>query len=290
MKKSHPSLRAKRSNPVLIFTALWIASSLSLLAMTANAQGLQPSNDQPIEITADGSLEWNRNEKLFIARNNALAKQGDTSVKASTLTAHYRDGAGGGMDIHQFEAVNNVELKSKDSTAYGQKADYDLDKGFAIMTGDNLKMVSPDRVVTAKDRFEYWVTEGKLNAIGDARADTKNSKGETNTLEADTISAILRDNAQGKRELHSLEATNNVVITTPTEKVTGQHGVYNAQTNKAVLTGGVILHRGPNILEGDRAEVDMNTNTSQLFGGPNMPNTGGQVRGIFYPGSEKKAQ
>lgn len=265
-----------------------IAACLVLLPMNASAQELSSSSDEPVEITADGSLEWNRNEKLFIARDNAKAKQGESSIAAAKLTAHYRDGTGGGMDIHRVEADSNVELSSKDSIAYGQRADYDLAKGVAIMTGDNLKMVSPNQIVTAKERFEYWVTDGKINAIGNARVDKKNAKGETDTLEADVISAILKDNAAGKRELHSLEADGNVVITTPAEKVTGKHGIYNAQTNKALLTGGVILHRGPNKLEGERAEVDLNTNTSQLFGGANRAKTGGQVRGIFYPGTEKK--
>lgn len=264
----------------------WIASLA--LAMTAISAHAQSSGGEPVEITADGSLEWNRNEKLFIARDNAKAMQGDSSIAAAKLTAHYRDGQGGGMDIHRVEADSNVELKSKDSTAYGQRADYDLAKGVAIMTGGNLKMVSPSQIVTAKERFEYWVADGKINAIGNARVDKKNAKGETDTLEADVISAILKDNAQGKRELHSLEADGNVVITTPAEKVTGKHGIYNAQTNKALLTGGVVLHRGPNMLEGERAEVDLNTNTSQLFGGPGMVKTGGLVRGIFYPGTEKK--
>lgn len=281
-----PRKRGKQSS----FFILWIASlTLAMTAMPVLAQeGLQPSSGEPVEITADGSLEWNRNEKLFIARDNAKAVQGPSSIAAAKLTAHYRDGEGGGMDIHRVEADSNVELSSKDSTAYGQRADYDLAKGVAIMTGDNLKMVSPNQVVTAKERFEYWVTDGKINAIGNARVDKKNAQGETDTLEADVISAILKDNARGERELHSAEADGNVVITTPAEKVTGKHGTYNAQTNKATLTGGVILHRGPNMLEGERAEVDLNTNTSQLFGGPNMVNTGGQVRGIFYPGTEKK--
>ncbi len=52
------------------------------------------------------------------------------------------------------------------------------------------------------------------------------------------------------------------------------------------MTGGVTIIRGPNSLKGDRAEVDMNTNTSQLFGGGGS----GQVKGIFYPGSEKKLE
>ena len=261
---------------------------LCLIASPALAQGLQPKSGEPVEITADGSLEWNRTDKTFIARKNALAKQGPSSIKAETLTAHYRDGQGGGMDVHSVQAVTSVELKSNDSTAYGEKADYDLDKSYAILTGQNLRLISPEQTITATERFEYWVNEGKFNAVGNAKVDRKNTKGETDTLQADTISAILKDNAAGERKLETLEAVGNVVITTPTEKVTGQHGIYHASTNKATLTGNVILHRGPNMLEGERAEVDMNTNTSQLFGGAASATQSGQVKGIFYPGSEKK--
>ncbi len=287
------SLRAKRSNPVKRWPVKkWIAASaFGLLAMTTTvtfAQGIEPNSGAPVEITADGSLEWSRNEKLFIARDNAKAVQADTSIKAETLTAHYRDGEKGGMDIHRVEADQNVELKSKDSTVYGQKADYDMDKGFAVMTGNNLKMVSPDKTVTATERFEYWVNEGKLNAIGNARADTKNARGETDTLEADRLEAVLKDDAKGQRKLETLEAIGNVVITTPTEKITGQRGLYNAVINKATLTGKVVLHRGPNMLQGERAEIDLNTNTSRLFGGGTSSTQSGQVKGIFYPGSEKK--
>jgi lipopolysaccharide export system protein LptA len=252
----------------------------------AQESPLPSSSNEPLEITADGSLEWNRNDKLFIARQNALAKQGDSSIKAETLTAHYREGQGGGMDIYQVEADSGVVLNSKDSVAYGDKANYDLDKAYAVMTGNNLRMESPDQIVTAKDRFEYWTTDGKLVAVGDAKVDRKNAKGETDRLQADTISAILKDNAQGKRALDSIEATGNVVITTPTETITGSRGIYRAGPNKAEMTGGVVIHRGPNVLKGDRAEVDLNTNTSQMFGGQGMSK---QVKGVFYPGSDKKA-
>ncbi len=273
----------------IFFNAIWIASlTLAMTTSMTFAQGIEPDSGAPVEITADGSLEWARNEKLFIARDNAKAVQADTSIKAETLTAHYRDGQKGGMDIHRVEADKNVELKSKDTTVYGQKADYDMDKGFAVMTGNNLKMVSPGKTVTATDRFEYWVSEGKLNAIGNARADTKNAKGETDTLQADRLEAVLKDDAKGQRKLETLEAIGNVIITTPTEKITGQHGLYNAVTNKATLTGKVVLHRGPNMLEGERAEIDLNTNTSRLFGGGVSATQSGQVRGVFYPGSEKK--
>ncbi len=252
--------------------------SMSVAAPTPVADNI------PLEITADTSLEWQRNEKTFTARGNALAKQGDASVSAATLTAHYVEnstkGGGGGMKISQVFAEDNVVIRSKDTEAFGAKATYDLDKGYAVMTGSDLRMTSPDQTVTAHDKFEYWMKDAKFVAVGRAKISRTGD-----TLEADTISAVMQDNAQGQRKLESLEANGNVVIVTPSEMVTGAHGVYKASTNTAEMTGGVKITRGPNVLEGERAEVDLNTNTSRIFGAGGQA---GRVRAVFYPGSDKK--
>ncbi len=85
--------------------------------------------------------------------------------------------------------------------------------------------------------------------------------------------------------LKTLEAIGNVVITTETEVLRGERGVYNAATNVAELHENVKITRGPNVLEGTKAQVDLDTNISKIFGGAQ---NGGQVRGVFYPGSEDK--
>ena len=239
----------------------------------AQAQNnVPPSNtsNEPLEITADESLEWQRNEKLFIARKNAVAKQGDVSIKAQTLTAHYREDSktghntSGGMEISEITAQDDVVINAKDSEVYGRHAVYDLDKGVAVMTGDpgnRAKMI----------RY--------------------NARGQKTTLDSDKISATFKSNTQGRRVLHSVEAIGNVVITTPAEIITGTYGIYRAESNKAELTGGVTIKRGPNVLQGEKAEVDLNTNTSRMFGESATDSTGtGRVRGIFYPNSDKKPE
>jgi lipopolysaccharide export system protein LptA len=264
-----------------------------LIAGTAMAQEAgfnTASNNEPLTITADGSLEWMRETKTFIARENAQAAQGTSNVKAQTLIAEYREPEeGGGMQIWRVSAQKDVVLHSAESDAYGDDAVYNLDDGLATMTGDNLKMVTPDQTVTAKDKFEYWVNDGRMNAIGKAKVVRPKPDGTVDTLEADKVSAIFKDNAKGERELYSLEAIGNVVITTPAETITGAYGIFKADTNKADLTGGVKILRGPNTLQGERAEVDMNTNTSKIFGaeGGGVEGTG-RVKGVFYPGADKK--
>lgn len=276
-------------NRARLFTLILI---FALCPGALQAQGLSSTSKDPLEITADGTLEWHRADKNFIATKNASAKQGESSITAGRLSALYREGTNGqNMQIWKVTATGDVILKNRDSTAYGQNAVYNLDEGLATMTGENLKMVSPDQTVTARDKFEYWVTDGRINALGNAQIIRPKIGGGTDTLKADKISALLKKNANGQQVLHSLEAIGNVVIVTPTETVTGAYGIYKADTNIAELTGGVKILRGPNTLEGERAVVNMNTNISTIHGGVSQTSTPGtgRVRAIFYPGSEEKA-
>lgn len=239
----------------------------------------------PLEITADGSLEWFRGEQKLIARGNAKAAQETSSIEAQTLSANYRDGVEGRFEISEMTAEENVIIRSQSSTAYGDKATYNITDNLAVMTGDDLRMISADQVVTAQDRFEYHVTKGKLIAIGNAVASRPNKKGGKDQLSANKMSAIFKENAKGERVLKTLEAKGNVVINTPAEKITGTYGVYNADTNIAKIKGGVTITRGPNILEGSHAEVDLNTNISRIFSDEQTNN--GRVKAVFYPGSNE---
>jgi lipopolysaccharide export system protein LptA len=262
----------------ICLTILLLAASLP-----AHAQGVTPGTDktQPLEITADQTLEWHRNDKQFIARGNAAAKQGAVSIAAQTLTADYRESAKSSMDIYRLRAAGGVTIDSQGNRATGDKAEYDVDSGHAVMTGGDLRLTSPDQTVTAQERFEYDVTQGRLSAHGDAVVVRGQDR-----LAADTVSAqFLDDPATGKRTLRELTADGHVVITTPTETVHGAHGVYHADTNIATLSGGVRIERGPNVLEGSEAEVDLNSNVSRMIGGTEQ--SGGRVRGVFYPGSDK---
>ena len=46
---------------------------------------------QPIEIDADQGIEWLSGDKVYLARGNANAKQGDFSMRADILKAFYRN-------------------------------------------------------------------------------------------------------------------------------------------------------------------------------------------------------
>lgn len=262
---------------------------LALLCFTATIAMMSPAHaqqggKQPIEITADNTLEWLRAESQYVADGNAMVQQGATTIKASRIVADYRSSEKSSMDIYRLTATTNVTIDDKGNVATGDKLVYDIDTGIATLTGNNLTMTSPDQKVTATEKFEYTVAQGKVKAIGNAKVVRA-----ADTLHADTITAFLVDDAAGKNSLDRLEGDGHVRIITATETLAGDHGVYNAKANTALITGAVEITRGKNILNGERAEVDLNTNISRLFGGKDEK-SGGRVRGIFYPGDGNPAK
>lgn len=262
--------------------------ALLLLSAPLHAQPTaSPASDQPLEISADKALEWDRANSKYFARGNAIAKQGDMQVQADTLVADYRD-ANGRTEIYRFTATGNVILTSGANKAYGEQAVYEVESGKAVLTGKDLRIEATEMKLTAQERFEYYANEGRMVAIGSPVITNKDS-----TLQADTITAWTADKSAGSDKgksdsqlgnLKRAEATGNVVITTPKEKATADKGVYTGENDTVELLGKVKLMQGVNTLEGVRAEMNLTTNLSRIYGDPNK---GGRVKGVFFPNSQK---
>lgn len=268
--------------PFAVFCACLTLLNISVLNHAA-AQVVATSKD-PLEITADGTLEWHRDKNMFIAQKNAYAKQGTTAIAAQTLTALYANDTEKKFNIQQLTGDTDVVITSQDSAVYGDHIVYDLKSATATMTGQNLKLTTPKETLTADNRFEYQTDKGLLSAHGNAKLIQTNDKGQKTTLQADHLEAELTNDGTKSRNLKKLYAKNNVTIITPTETVTAQEGTYDATTKVAHLTGNVQVQRGLNILQGARAEVDLKTNISRIFGSSSQNNQ--RVRGVFYPDSE----
>lgn len=256
-----------------IVAAALLCLSFPAPAVVAGVPG--KGANAPVEITAQHSLEWDRKAKTYTARKDALAKQGDFSIAADVLTAHYRDEKSA-SDIAELVAQGGVVIRSPPYTAYGGHAVYDVKTGNAKLTGDGLRIETPSEKLTAQDSIEFFGRDNRLVATGCATAVRA-----TDTLAASTLSAIFAEDAQGRLALKKMNAQGNVVIKTLRETVHGDRGEYDAVTQKAVLTGKVRIYQGENRLEGTRAEVDLRTGLSQLF----APEGGGRVKGVFYPKS-----
>lgn len=269
---------------------LALALALTTAASAPRSQGLNSTfgtsdSDEPLAIEAQEGIEWQQSNQVYIARGAARATKGDVTVAAETLIAHYRPLEGGGTEIWRIEATGAVRITTPQETATGDKGIYDIDQAVLVLTGREVSFATPTESITAKKSMEYWEDRGLAVARGDAVAIQDDKR-----LRGDVLSAHLREDAEGKLKIYRVEAFGNVEVASETEIVRAQYGDYNVESGIATLTGSVKITKGQNQLNGDFAEVDLNTGISKLLARPDtMTGESGQVHGIFVP-KEKPEQ
>jgi lipopolysaccharide export system protein LptA len=236
--------------------------------------GFGPGGDVPIHIEADDGIEWQRTNQLYLASGNARASQGDSTVEADRLIAYYRPNADGENEIFRIDAVGNVRILSTSELATGDKAVYDVFNGVLVLTGERVQLDTGQDTIMARDALEYYEKRQLAVARGDALAIRNDRR-----LKADVLMAHFAKSGGSAREakLDRIEAVGNVLISTPTDIVIAERGDYDLATGLAQLTGGVKITRGETQLNGERAEVDLNSGHSRLL------SDGERVRGVFLP-------
>ncbi len=247
-------------------------------AKDAAAQTIPIQSDKPIEVYAHEGIEWDQNSETYIARGNARAIQGDVTVYGSVLTARYRKTADGGSEIWRLDADGKVRIESPKGTVYGEKAIYDMDTSILVVTGNNLKLVTPKETVTARDSLEYWQLKDMFVARGNALAVLEDRK-----IKADILTAHLRKDENEESKVYRVDGFGSVLITTPTDIARGEKGVYFVDTGIATLTGSVKITRGDNQLNGEIAEVNMNTGISRILAGAKKGGESKPVRALIIP-------
>ena len=286
------------------FLSLLAAVGAMIPALVA-AQAIDFSKGGPVEVTASDGMEWRQNEQMVIARGNARAVRGDVTVTANRLVARYRrkggaatastpadtDGVGtGNNEIYRLEAEGNVHIFTATELAVGDKAVYDIDQAVLLLTGQDLKLTTPQQVLTARDTMEYWSQKNMAVGRGLATVTTTDGRrlsgdtlvGYTTPAQPGAVSAAAARPgpaplaASGK--LQRVEGFGNVEVRTATETIRGARGVYVPDTGIARLAGGVRITRGQNQLNGDEAIVNMRTGISTLSRDP-----GGRVQGLVVP-------
>lgn len=269
----------------------------------AKAASGQPSthDEGTLEVTSDRDLEWLQQDHAYVARGNAVAKRGTVTLMGDTLIAYYRPlntpaapakekaphpGAvqqsgfdSGNTEIWRVVAEGKVHVISEDKDAWGDRAEYDKDKSVIVLTGSALKATTLEDTITARDSLEYWQDQDMAVARGDAKVVKVNG----NTLAGDLIGGHFAKDAHGTSVLKTIEAKGNVVVTTLTDIVHGDEGVYDIAAKRTVLFGNVRATHGQNTIEGASADVNMDTGISQVFPGP-----GQRVHAVFERESVQK--
>ncbi len=247
----------------------------------AFAQSVNLGNDgtgSPVEVFADDGIEWIKNSELLVARGNARALRDGMTIDSDELRAYYRNAAKGGTEVWRLDAIGTVKVNSGTETVYGDKGIYDLDNGVFVVTGKNLRMISTESNLTARDSLEYWVNRDLAVARGHAVIIQQGKR-----LTADTLSAQFVKVKGGGTVAKQINAFGNVRVVTKHEVVTADKGVYNVQSSIVTLSGSVKMIRGNNQLDGCSAQVNLKTNVSKLYSCKGATSSGNRVRGSISP-------
>lgn len=286
-------MRRRHSQP--LGPAALMLAALTMAPFAAPAQGLMAQGgDAPLTIQAKNGIEWNREARKYIARGDAVAMRNQATVRADVLTAFYRKKSGDdGQDIYRVDATGNVRITSNDQTALGDKGVYDVDKAVFVLTGKNLRFLSEQRTLTARDSLEYWEAKRLAVARGDAVLVDRDQR-----LYADILTAHLTEDggagvksvggksaAGGKQtgpsdsEIRQVDAFGNVHVSLRKAIIRGDRGVYVPKTNIATICGNVRITSGKNQLNGECAEVNLHTSIYRLTG---------RAQGLVIPKKKKR--
>jgi lipopolysaccharide export system protein LptA len=319
-----------------------------LLPLAARAQQLDMSQGGPVTVTAQDGIDWNQDSKQIIAHGNARAVRGTVTVDADRLIAFYRKKADtaaagttpgttpgtpgaaakpvapkppappsatgspdtdtGSTEIYRLAAEGNVHIYTQTDQAQGDRAVYDMDQAVLVLTGHDLKLTTPNEVLTARDDIEYWPQKHMAVARGNAVVVTNDGR----RMAADTLVAYTKPDDQNQQnqpaggatqvaaktppadpakpaaapddpmaasgKLEKVEAYGHVSIRTVTDTVTGDRAVYVPDTGIARVLGNVHITRGENQVNGAEAEVNQKTGISHLLSGPSE-----RVHGLVVP-------
>jgi len=240
------------------------------------------SSKEPIVIEAAGSLVWQQADKTYHAIGDASATRGALNIKADELIAHYVE-ENGQNQIQFLEANGHVVINDNGAIAVAPHAQYNTVTGDMDLTGQNLKITTKkNEILSANQQIQFNDKSGKAMALGApvmTRPDRK--------LSADRLDGQFVKDETGNWTLQTGNAAGHVITTsgigTANPSIsTSDTGFYDAAHGTALLTGNVKLSRGQNQLNGDRAEINMNTGESRLLPSlsPNSPDH--RVRAILY--------
>ena len=85
--------------------------------------------------------------------------------------------------------MGNVHIYTTTDQAQCDHAVYDIDQSVLVMTGHDLKVTTPQDVMTARDSMEYWSQRHMAVARGNAVAITSDGR----RLSGDTVVAYTTD-------------------------------------------------------------------------------------------------
>ena len=233
-----------------------MASGTTLTAQTA--YGLAYQTEEYIlfedEVVATTDTGYKAVSKQVICDNKAGQIRSDSPVTVTGPTGHLT--AEGFRIYNKGDAIDF--LKKTNTTLFSDKGEVHI---------------------TSKDGLMIDQPQQKITALKDVVV-THQDK----TVRGDKIVLIYNTKDQdAANRIRSIEAFGHVVAQNPTNKVTGNHGVYDPKTGTIVMSDNVVLYQGASHLDGDKAVVDLNTGASTLTPKKQATQKPARIRGRLNP-------
>ena len=156
-----PSARTRRLMTALLAAALLAPAGAAFAQPAATTTessafaGLGENRNAPIQIEAD-QLEVREKDKTAVFSGNVSVRQEDATLRTQRLVVHYigeGSGLGGAaaggapqQNISRLEATGRVLVTSKDQTATGESADFDV-QGRKLVVNGNVTLTQGKNVL-----------------------------------------------------------------------------------------------------------------------------------------------
>ena len=176
-------------------------------------------NNKPIDIEADNGIEWQQNNRVYIARGNAKATRGQTTVFGDTLIAFYRPVCG---PKPQAGTAKGAATPAAAKPALPPPA---AAKPPAAGRAAAAQTSCPDTAAAPKSAATQ-----KSGTAQKAETGQKTGPGGTNQASNDPIGG-------NSTEIYRLEADGHVRIATETQTIYGDHAVYDVDKSLLIVTG-----------------------------------------------------
>lgn len=303
----------RRAFAVLTLSFSTVAGVLPCASM---AQGIDMSHGEQVHISSAGPQTYDHDAQTVTFVDRARAIRGDVTVDADQLVGFLRkkapapgetaqpdnkgqnnDTMGGSMELYRMEAIGHVHIYTQTDQAWGDKALYDIDQATLVMTGKNLRLTTPQDVMTARDVMEYHSQTRMSVGRGDATVTTNDGRrvradvlvafsaatdappNKTGANDAPTASHESGNPlSSGSSKLERAYGWGHVLLRTPNETATGDRGVYIFATEMARLIGHVHVTSGQNQNSGASALVNMKTGVAIM-----NPAPGQRIEGLVIP-------
>ncbi|MEP4039454.1 MULTISPECIES: LptA/OstA family protein [unclassified Pseudophaeobacter] len=146
---------------IFLISTLWFTLPATAQNVAFGAVKADPS--QPVEVTSD-ALSVNQADGSAEFTGSVLIVQGVMRLSADKVLVIYRTDAEGKRAIERLEATGSVILVSGPDAAEAQRAEYTIDEGTIVMTGNVLLNQSAGTL--ASQRMVVNLTTGTASMAG----------------------------------------------------------------------------------------------------------------------------